>query len=41
MAPSLAEFAGYPAYGIEQLRDDLERFIFLPGGSDGEPLIGP
>jgi len=21
--------------------DDLERFVFLLGGSDGEPLIGP
>jgi hypothetical protein len=24
-----------------QLRDDLERFTFLHGGSDGEPLFGP
>jgi hypothetical protein len=30
-----------PAYDIAQLRDDLERFTFLLGGSDGEPLFGP
>ena len=29
-----------PAYGIAQLRQDLERFVFLLGGSDGEPLFG-
>ena len=38
---SLEQFAGHPAYGIQQLRDDLERFTFLLGGSDGEPLSGP
>jgi hypothetical protein len=37
----VAEFVGHPAYGITQLRDDLERFVFLLGGSDGEPLFGP
>ena len=25
----------------EGLRDDLEGFVFLLGGSDGEPLFGP
>ena len=25
----------------EGLRDDLERFAFLLGGSDGEPLFSP
>ena len=40
LGTSLAEFAGHPAYGITQLRDDLERFVFLLGGSDGEPLFG-
>jgi hypothetical protein len=40
LAASLAEFVGHPAYGITQLRDDLERFVFLLGGSDGEPLFG-
>jgi hypothetical protein len=41
LAASLEEFVGHPAYGITQLRDDLERFVFLLGGSDGEPLFGP
>ena len=41
LAASLEEFVGHPAYGLAQLRDDLERFIFLLGGSDGEPLFGP
>jgi hypothetical protein len=41
LGASLAQFAGHPAYGIEQLRQDLERFVFLPGGSDGESLFGP
>jgi hypothetical protein len=39
LGTSLAEFVGHPAYGITQLRDDLERFVFLLGGSDGEPLF--
>src|SRR5215470_10903609 len=38
LAASLEEFIGHPAYGITQLRQDLERFAFLLGGSDGEPL---
>jgi hypothetical protein len=41
LAASLEEFAGNPAYGISELRNDLERFVFLLGGSDGEPLFGP
>jgi hypothetical protein len=41
LATSLEEFAGHPAYGLPQLRDDLERFVFLLGGSDGKPLFGP
>jgi hypothetical protein len=41
LGPSLAEFVGHPAYGIAELRNDLERFVFLLGGSDGEPLFGP
>ena len=40
LGPSLADFVGHPAYGIAQLRQDLERFAFLLGGSDGEPLFG-
>ncbi len=40
LGPSLEAFVGHPAYGITQLRADLERFAFLLGGSDGEPLFG-
>jgi len=40
LAASLEEFIGHPAYGITQLRQDLERFAFLLGGSDGERLFG-
>jgi hypothetical protein len=36
LGASLEQFAGNPAYRITQLRDDLERFAFLPGGSDGD-----
>lgn len=38
---SLARFAGCEAYGVESLRDDLARFTFLLGGSDGEGLFSP
>jgi hypothetical protein len=41
LAASLAESVGHPAYGLPQLRQDLERFVFLLGGSDGEQLFGP
>ena len=40
LGPSLQDFTGHPAYGTAQLRQDLERFAFLLGGSDGEPLSG-
>jgi len=40
LGPSLQDFVGHPAYGTAQLRQDLERFAFLLGGSDGEPLFG-
>ena len=36
---SPADFAGHPAYGIQHLRDDLDRFIFLLDGSDGEQFL--
>jgi hypothetical protein len=39
LGASLEEFAGNPAYGIQQLRDDLDRFIFLLGGSNGEQFL--
>jgi hypothetical protein len=41
LTASLAEFAGHPAYGLGELRGDLERFVFLLGGSDGEQLFSP
>jgi hypothetical protein len=41
LGASLEEFAGHPAYGIGQLREDLERFVFLLGSSDDDPLFGP
>ena len=40
LANSLAAFVGHPAYGIEALRADLHRFVFLLGVSDGEELFG-
>ena len=39
LGTSLEEFVGNPAYGIQHLRDDLDRFIFLLGGSDGEQFL--
>jgi hypothetical protein len=39
LGASLEQFAGNPAYGIQHLRDDLDRFIFLLGGSDGEQFL--
>jgi len=41
LAASLEQFTGHPVYGLDELRADLDRFIFLLGGSDGEPLFGP
>jgi hypothetical protein len=41
LATSLEQFAGHRAYGITQLRGDLERFVCVLGGSDGERSIGP
>jgi hypothetical protein len=38
---SLEAFAGHPAYGTAQLRQDLDRFTFLLGGDDGKSLFGP
>jgi hypothetical protein len=40
LAASLEQFVGHPAYDLDQLRGDLERFVLLLGGSDGEPLFG-
>jgi hypothetical protein len=41
LSASLEQFAGHPAYGTAQLRQDLDRFTFLLGGDDGESLFGP
>jgi hypothetical protein len=40
LSPSLLAYVGHPAYGLDHLRDDLNRFAFLLGGNDGEPLFG-
>ena len=40
LGESLQQFVGHPAYGLNELRDDLKRFVFLLGGSDGEDLFG-
>jgi hypothetical protein len=41
LGASLEDFVGHPAYNTCQLREDLDRFIFLLGGSDGDSLFGP
>lgn len=41
LGASLEQFAGSPAYAVQHLRDDLDRFAFLLGGNDGEPLFQP
>lgn len=41
LGASLEEFVGNPAYGLGDLRGDLDRFTFLLGGSDGESLFSP
>ena len=41
LAPSLLAYVGHPAYGMDALRCDLDRFAFLLGGNDGENLLGP
>jgi hypothetical protein len=40
LGASLEQFVGHPAYGLNELRGDLELFVFLLGGSDGESLFG-
>jgi hypothetical protein len=41
LAASLTRFVGHPAYGLDELRGDLDRFVFLLGGSDGSAVFGP
>jgi hypothetical protein len=38
---SLARFIGIDGYGVGTLRDDLARFMFLLGETDGEGLFSP
>ena len=40
LAPSFLAYIGHPAYGLNELRADLNRFTFLLGGNDGEFLFG-
>ncbi|MGN6405933.1 hypothetical protein [Sinomonas sp.] len=41
LSPSFGRFINDPAYDITQLREDINRHIFLLGGSDGEALFEP
>jgi hypothetical protein len=38
---ALEAFVRNAHYGLPQLRADLDRFTFLLGGNDGEPLFQP
>jgi hypothetical protein len=38
---SSGRHTGHSAYDLDELRGDLERFVFLLGGSDGGPLFSP
>jgi hypothetical protein len=40
LTPSFLAYIGHPAYGLDALRADLDRFTFLLGGNDGEFLPG-
>lgn len=40
LAPSFLAWIGHPAYDLDALRADLNRFAFLLGGNDGEFLTG-
>ncbi|WP_424533527.1 hypothetical protein ACOZ38_24615 [Sphaerisporangium viridialbum] len=41
MLDALRDERAHPAYGLDALRADLDRFTFLLGGSDGERLFEP
>jgi hypothetical protein len=41
LGTSLARFIGIDGYGVGALRDDLARFMFLLGETDGEGLFSP
>ena len=40
LAASLRAFTPSLGYDLSQLRRDVDRFVFVLGGSDGEPLFG-
>lgn len=40
LATSLESFIGHDGYGVDELRTDLHRLVFLLGLSDGEQLFG-
>ena len=41
LSTSLVRFIGIAGYGVETLRDDLARFMFLLGETDGGCLFSP
>ena len=41
LAASLEQFVGDPAYSLTQLREDLQQFAFLLGGSHSEQTFSP
>jgi hypothetical protein len=41
LGTSLTRFVGSRGYDTRALREDLARFVFLLGGSDGEGLVQP
>jgi hypothetical protein len=38
---SLLRFIGHPAYDLEELHADLDRYAFLLGANDGENRLEP
>jgi hypothetical protein len=40
LAHSLTAYVGHERYTIDELRNDLHRFVFLLGLSDGDQLFG-
>ncbi len=41
LTSSLLDYVGHPGCGPQQLRQDLDRFTFLLGGSDAGGAPGP
>jgi hypothetical protein len=39
LGDSLAQFVGHAAYGLAQLRGDLERFVFLLAAATASPSL--